>query len=191
MAKNGVLCTNNTYGMLVDVYGKVGLVKESLLWIKHMKLRGIFPDEVTMNIVVRVLKDAGEYNRAEDFIRIGAMFLLTELFRTGGRNNFSTPGASDVKRSVKKPRLIATYNTLMDLYEKAGQLKDASDVFADMLKSGVMLDTFTFNTMIFICGCHNYLSEAEALLNKMEEWGISLIQRLTTFFYPSMLMWGI
>ncbi|KAL2469180.1 Pentatricopeptide repeat-containing protein [Forsythia ovata] len=196
MAKNGVLPTNNTYGMLVDVYGKAGLVKESLLWIKHMKLRGIFPDEVTMNTVVRVLKDAGEYNRADRFykdwcngrVELGDLdldiigdskpislkqFLLTELFRTGGRNNFSTPGASDVERSVKKPRLTATYNTLMDLYGKAGQLKDASDVFADMLKSGVMPDTFTFNTMIFICGSHGYLSEAEALLNKMEEWGIS------------------
>ncbi|KAL2536785.1 Pentatricopeptide repeat-containing protein [Forsythia ovata] len=69
MAKNGVLRTNNTYGMLVDVYGKAGLVKESLLWIKHMKLRGIFPDEVTMNTVVRVLKDAGEYNRADRFYK--------------------------------------------------------------------------------------------------------------------------
>ncbi|KAL2490478.1 Pentatricopeptide repeat-containing protein [Abeliophyllum distichum] len=167
MAKNGVLPTNNTYGMLVDVYGKAGLVKESLLWIKHMKLRGIFPDEVTMNTVVRVLKDAGNIIGQIDFIRIGAMV------GTGGGNNFSTLGTSDVERSVKKPQLTATYNTLIDLYGKAGQLKDASDVFADMLKSGVMPDTFTFNTMIFICGRHGYLSEAESLLNKMEEWGIS------------------
>ncbi|CAA3007091.1 pentatricopeptide repeat-containing protein At1g73710 [Olea europaea var. sylvestris] len=197
MAKNGVVPTNNTYGMLVDVYGKAGLVKESLLWIKHMKLRGIFPDEVTMNTVVRVLKDAGEYNRADRFykdwcngmVELGDLdldipgdsntislkqFLLTELFRTGGRNNFSTlGGTSDVEKSVKKPRLTATYNTLIDLYGKAGRLKDASDVFEDMLKSGVMPDTFTFNTMIFICGTHGYLSEAEELLNKMEERGIS------------------
>ncbi|KAL2548847.1 Pentatricopeptide repeat-containing protein [Forsythia ovata] len=177
MAKNRVLRTNNTYGMLVDVYGKAGLVKESFLWIKHMKLRGIFPDEVTMNTVVQVLKDAREYNRTYRFYKdwcngrvelgdldldiIGDLkpislkqFLLTELFRTGGMNNFSTPGASDMERS-------------------AGQLKEASNVFADMLKSRVMPDTFTFNTMIFICGSHGYLSEAEALLNKIEEWGIS------------------
>ncbi|KAL2457434.1 Pentatricopeptide repeat-containing protein [Forsythia ovata] len=97
-----------------------------------MKLRGIFPNEVTMNTVVRVLKDAGEYNRADRFykdwcngrVELGDLdldiigdskpislkqFLLTELFRTGGRNNFSTPGASNVERSVKKPRLTATY----------------------------------------------------------------------------------
>ncbi|KAL2556245.1 Pentatricopeptide repeat-containing protein [Forsythia ovata] len=158
-----------------------------------------------MNTVVRVLKDAREYNRADRFYKdwcngrvelddldldiIGdskpislKQFLLTELFRTGGKNNFSTPGASDVERSIKKPRLTTTYNTLMDLYEKAGQLKDASDVFADMLKSGVMPDTFTFNTMIFICSSHGYLSEAEAWLNKIEEWGISLDTKTYNIF---------
>lgn len=195
MAKEGVLPTNNTYSMLVDVYGKAGLVKESLLWIKHMKSRGIFPDEVTMSTVIKVLKDAGEFDSADRFYKdwsIGKIelsdldldstgdqqaislkqFLSTELFRTGGRSH-STTNIEDAESSVRKPRLTATYNTLIDLYGKAGRLKDAADVFADMLKAGVALDTFTFNTMIFICGSQGCLSEAEALLDKMEERGIS------------------
>ncbi|KAG8364662.1 hypothetical protein BUALT_Bualt18G0021600 [Buddleja alternifolia] len=197
MAKKGVLPTNNTYGMLVDVYGKAGLVKEALLWIKHMKSRGIFPDEVTMSTVVKVLKDAKEYDRADSFYKdwcVGRIelddldldnlgdqegislkqFLLSELFRTGGRSNSSTDsGIPNAESSVRKPRLTATYNTLIDLYGKAGRLKDAAGVFSDMLKAGVALDTFTFNTMIFTCGSKGYLSEAEELLNKMEERGIS------------------
>ncbi|KAL9159059.1 hypothetical protein ABFS82_08G110100 [Erythranthe guttata] len=194
MAKEGVVPTNNTYGMLVDVYGKSGLVKEALLWIKHMQLRGIFPDEVTMSTVVKVLKDAAEYNRADRFFKnwsVGKIelddldfdssvdqegislkqFLLTELFRTGGRSNSSADLGADVES--RKPRLTATYNTLIDLYGKAGRLNDAARVFSDMLKAGVALDTFTFNTMIFICGSQGCLSEAKALLDKMEERGIS------------------
>ncbi|WMV39184.1 hypothetical protein MTR67_032569 [Solanum verrucosum] len=193
MAKNGVFPTNNTYGMLVDVYGKAGLVKEALLWIKHMKLRGIFPDEVTMNTVVKVLKDAGEYDRADRFYKDWCtgkielddfdldsiddsepfslkQFLLTELFRTGGRN---PSRVVEIEKTCRKPQMTATYNTLIDLYGKAGRLKDAANVFNEMLKSGVALDAVTFNTMIFICGSHGYLEEAEALLNKMEERGIS------------------
>lgn len=203
MANNGVLPTNNTYGMLVDVYGKAGLVKESLMWIKHMRLRGFFPDEVTMATVVRVLKDAGEYDRADRFykgwcawrveledLELDSMhevengsssdpvsfkhFLSTELFKTGGRNPISrNVVSSDVESSVQKPRLTATYNTLIDLYGKAGRLKDAANVFAEMLKAGVATDTITFNTMIHTCGSHGRLSEAEALLGKMEERGIS------------------
>ncbi|KAK8564060.1 hypothetical protein V6N13_005729 [Hibiscus sabdariffa] len=202
MAKNGVLPTNNTYGMLVDVYGKAGMVKEALLWIKHMRVRGLYPDEVTMNTVVRVLKDAGDFNRADRFYKdwcIGRVdlndleldsmidfdsgsgsaisfkhFLSTELFRTGGRNPVSESlGSSDTESSMRKPRLTSTYNTLIDLYGKAGRLKDAADVFSEMLKSGVAMDTITFNTMIFTCGSHGHLSEAESLLTKMEERGIA------------------
>lgn len=199
MAEKGVLPTNNTYGMLVDVYGKAGLVKEALLWVKHMKVRGVFPDEVTMNTVVRVLKDGGEYDRADRFYKdwcVGKVefddleldsiesgsfqepisltrFLLTELFRTGGRDHTKTMIRSDTENAVQKPRLTATYNTLIDLYGKAGRLKDAGDVFAEMLKSGIPMDTVTFNTMIFTCGSHGNLSEAESLLSKMDERGIS------------------
>lgn len=201
MAENGVLPTNNTYGMLVDVYGKAGLMKEALLWIKHMKMRGMFPDEVTMNTVVKVLKDAGEFDRAERFYKdwcTGRVelddleldlitdfendlnladisykhFLSTELFKTGGR--MKSFALSDMEAcSPRRPQLTSTYNTLIDLYGKAGRLKEAAAVFADMLRSGVPMDTITFNTMIFTCGSHGRLSEAEALLKEMEGRGIS------------------
>ncbi|XP_054777651.1 pentatricopeptide repeat-containing protein At1g73710 [Prosopis cineraria] len=100
-------------------------------------------------------------------------FLSTELFKTGGRIPASNIAASsNTEKSPGKPRLTSTYNTLIDLYGKAGWLKDAADVFADMLKSGVAMDTITFNTMIYICGSHGDLLEAESLLGKMEERGI-------------------
>ncbi|KAF8007944.1 hypothetical protein BT93_K1821 [Corymbia citriodora subsp. variegata] len=200
MAKEGVFPTHNTYGMLVDVYGKAGMVKEALLWIKHMKLRGMFPDEVTMNTVVRVFKDAAEFDRAERFykgwcdgrvelddLELDSMvesengfglapvsykhFLSTELFKTGGRMRIS--GSTDSENSVRKPRLTSTYNTLIDLYGKAGRLEDAAAVFREMLNSGVPMDIITFNTMIFTCGSHGHLSEAEALLNEMDGRRIS------------------
>ncbi|XP_047317550.1 pentatricopeptide repeat-containing protein At1g73710 [Impatiens glandulifera] len=191
MAQDGVLPTNNTYGMLVDVYGKAGLAKEAILWIKHMKIRGIFPDEVTMNTVVRVMKDVREFDRADSFYKawcIGKIelddlefdslsatepyslkhFLSTELFKIGGRGH----NIKEFECSSMKPKLTATYNTLIDLYGKAGRLNDAANIFSEMLKSGVMPDTVTFNTMIHICGTNGKMSEAEALFNKMDERGV-------------------
>ncbi|KAL2938038.1 hypothetical protein RDABS01_021487 [Bienertia sinuspersici] len=199
MAKDGVLPTNNTYSMLVDVYGKAGLVEESLLWIKHMRVRGIFPDEVTMSTIVKVLKDAREFDRADMFYKdwcggkiefqgfeLDNMndfqsqskislkhFLSTELFKIGGRALPSMKEITDTENCVRKPQFTATYNTLIDLYGKAGRLHDAADVFSDMLKSGVAPDTITFNTLIHTCGSHGHLSEAEALFHKMEQRGIS------------------
>ncbi|XP_010908946.1 pentatricopeptide repeat-containing protein At1g73710 [Elaeis guineensis] len=190
MAKDGVLPTNNTYATLIDAYGKAGLVKEALLWLKHMKARGISPDEVSMNTVVRILKDSRQFDQGERFFRgwcdgrveldcldidfnesdsiSPKHFLLTELFKSGGRAPVSSVAVA-LKEGPRKPRLAATYNTLIDLYGKAGRLKDASDAFAEMLRSGISPDTITFNTMINICGSHGHLREAESLLDKMEE----------------------
>ena len=42
-----------------------------------------------------------------------------------------------------------------------------------MLKSGVAMDTITFNTMAFTCGSNGNMSEVELLLIKMEERGVS------------------
>lgn len=204
MAKSNVFPTNNTYGTLIDVYGKAGLVKEALLWIKHMRLRGIYPDEVVMSTVVRILKEAREYDRADRFYKdwcsgrieledldLDSMadfsngsgsslislkqFLSTELFKTGGRMPIAKGGvgSSVMDCIVQKPCLAATFNTLIDLYGKADRLKDAADVFAEMIRSGVAMDAITFNTMIHICGKHGHISEAEALLSKMEYRGIA------------------
>ncbi|KAG7020930.1 Pentatricopeptide repeat-containing protein, partial [Cucurbita argyrosperma subsp. argyrosperma] len=131
MAENGIIPSNNTYGMLVDVYGKAGLVKEALLWIKHMKVRGIFPDEVTMNTVVRVLKDAGEFDSADKFYKDWTGMKIP--------NRQASP---EVDNCARKPRLTSTFNTLIDLYGKAGRLKDAANVFAEMLKSERALKYF-------------------------------------------------
>ncbi|KFK41798.1 hypothetical protein AALP_AA2G173500 [Arabis alpina] len=203
MAHNGVLPTNNTYGMLVDVYGKAGLVKEALLWIKHMSQRMHFPDEVTMATVVRVFKNAGEFDRADRFFKgwcngivdldgldldsiddspkngsVSSIvnlkqFLSMELFKVGARNPIEKSMNFTKEGSPRKPRLSTTFNTLIDLYGKAGRLNDAANLFSEMLKSGVPIDTVTFNTMIHICGTHGHLSEAESLLKKMEEKGIN------------------
>ncbi|KAJ0255728.1 Pentatricopeptide repeat-containing protein [Hirschfeldia incana] len=197
MARSGVMPTNNTYGMLVDVYGKAGLVKEALLWIRHMEQRmHFFPDEVTMATVVRVLKNSEEFERADRFFKgwcegrvdldldsIGdddddgsplslKQFLSMELFKVGARGPVEKSLYSSSTRR-KQPRLTSTFNALIDLYGKAGRLEDAASLFSEMLKSGVAVDTVTFNTMIHICGTHGRLSEAESLLKKMEEKGIN------------------
>ncbi|MCI24628.1 pentatricopeptide repeat-containing protein, partial [Trifolium medium] len=147
--------------------------------------------------VVKVLRDVGEFDRADRFYKnwcsgkvnlddldfnsdsrsslVPIGFKPGELFKIGGGIRDSNAMLSMYMENVgpQKPRNTTTYNTLIDLYGKAGRLKDAADVFDDMMKSGVAVDIFTFNTMIFISGSRGNLLEVESLLVKMEEKGIS------------------
>ena len=194
MVADGVPATNSTYGVFIDVFGRAGLVEEAVLWLRHMIRRGIPPDEVSMNTAVRVLKDAGELALGEKLFQdwcsgsvcveslIAALrgrqskgetilspkqFLLSEMLRYGGMPPVGA--VSEEPPRPQRPRLAATFNTLIDLYGKWGRLEEASKVFGEMMQSGVAPDTITFNTMINVCGSRGLMEEAKALLEKMEE----------------------
>lgn len=138
---------NSTYGTLIDVYSKGGFEKEALLWLQKMTKQGMKPDEITMAIVLQLYKKAGEFRKAEEF------------FEKWSESSLD----SHVSLSSH------TYNTLIDTHGKAGQLKEASEIFALMLREGIAPTTVTFNTMIHICGNHGQLAEVASLMQKMEE----------------------
>ncbi|KAF7815520.1 pentatricopeptide repeat-containing protein [Senna tora] len=166
MKGRGIAATNSTYGTLIDVYSKGGLKEDALVWLESMLRQGMEPDEVTMVIVVQLYKKAGEFRKAEDFFR---KWSSGELLRQKSDNTLAT---SEVDKMVLHSYACLsshTYNTLIDTYGKAGQLKEASETFTKMLKQGLSPTTVTFNTMIHICGNHGQLEEVRLLLQKMEE----------------------
>ncbi|KAL9389957.1 hypothetical protein Peur_018562 [Populus x canadensis] len=159
-----ILPVNSTYGTLIDVYSKGGLKEEALHWLKKMNDRGMVPDEVTMGIVIQMYKKAGEFQKAEEFFK---NWTLGESIKHEGTSKASAGVQNGVQVSVSLSSY--TYNTLIDTYGKAGQLKEASETFAKMLREGIVPTTVTFNTMIHICGNHGQLEEAGSLMQKMEE----------------------
>ena len=161
MNGKGILPINSTYGTLIDVYSKGGLKNEALFWLEKMNARGMEPDEVTMAIVVQLHKKAGEFQKAEEFFKKWSI-----------GESLKHEDAKVAKSRMRDDRLRLspyTYNTLVDTYGKAGQLKEASETFAQMLREGIMPTTVTFNTMIHMCGNHGKLEEVGSLMQKMEE----------------------
>lgn len=150
MQSKKITPTNSTYGTLIDAYCKAGLNKEALLWVGEMYKQGMEPDEVTMGIVVQTYKKSGEFQKAEQFFQRWS-------------------SATDDAPQTRKCYSLYTYNTLIDTYGKAGQLKHASNTFTVMLREGIVPDTVTFNTMIHLCGNHGCLEEVASLMATMEE----------------------
>ncbi|XWS13755.1 hypothetical protein CRYUN_Cryun36dG0065500 [Craigia yunnanensis] len=149
---------NSTYGTLIDVYSKGGMKQQALCWLGKMNKQGMEPDEVTMGIVVQLYKKAGEFRKAEEFFK---KWSLKGSLRHDGSEAFSALGSDSHLSSY-------TYNTLIDTYGKAGQLREASETYEMMLREGIVPTTVTFNTMIHICGNHGLL-EVASLMKKMEE----------------------
>ncbi|XP_012570487.1 pentatricopeptide repeat-containing protein At3g23020-like [Cicer arietinum] len=167
MSANGVVPVNSTYGTLIDVYGKGGFGKEALAWLQRMLSQGMEPDEVTMGVVVQLYKRSGEFRKAEEFFRKWSRRELLSV-----EIDYETVDATHVGNDVSHGNVCLnshTYNTLLDTYGKAGQLRAVYEIFAKMIKLGVVPTTVTFNTMIHLYGNHGRLWEVSLLLQRMEE----------------------
>ncbi|XP_045814941.1 pentatricopeptide repeat-containing protein At3g23020-like [Trifolium pratense] len=167
MNVNGVVPVNSTYGTLIDVYSKGGLKEEALGWLQRMKSQGIEPDEVTMGVVVQLYKRAGEFRKAEEFFRKWSRGepLRVEI----DHNTVDTRHVCNEVSHVNVCLNSHTYNALIDTYGKAGQIRAVYEIFAKMIKQGVVPTTVTFNTMIHLYGNHGRIRQVSLLFQRMEE----------------------
>jgi pentatricopeptide repeat protein len=185
--------SNPAYAALADALAKAGLAREALLLLRHMRARGVAPDEVSMNTFVRILKDVGRHDDAlalfynwcdgrfeVDFLDLDCItvdsdgpmqFLLADICDDKFAAAADAPAIEGQERP-RKPKLVVTYNTLIDLYGKAGKLKNVLDMFLDMPAHGVMPDTYTFNTLINIFGLSGNSVQAEVLFASMVVRGV-------------------
>ncbi|KAI5649334.1 hypothetical protein M9H77_35339 [Catharanthus roseus] len=167
MVERRIEPVNSTYGTLIDVYSKGGLREHAIKWLELMRSRGMEPDEVTMGIVVQMYKNIGEFKKAEEFfMKWSSGKCVPE--RPGNVGLGSTRGMNGNTKPLTSLSSY-TYNTLIDTYGKAGQVKEASETFDLMLREGIVPNTVTFNTMIHMRGNNGQLDEVSSLIQKMEE----------------------
>ncbi|EPS60414.1 hypothetical protein M569_14387, partial [Genlisea aurea] len=152
MEKVGIEPVNSTYGTLIDVCCKGGLMEDAIKWLDLMTMNKVEPDEVTIGIVVQMYKMAGDFVSAERFFK-------------KHRNCVSTIGDDSQKGFLSS----STYNTLIDTYGKAGKLQEAYDAFETMLRKGIVPTTVTFNTLIHMYGIDGQLEKVASLIQRMDE----------------------
>ncbi|XP_024378675.1 uncharacterized protein [Physcomitrium patens] len=79
---------------------------------------------------------------------------------------------AEALKAPPHPMKVDTYNIMMDLHGKAGDLEKASMTFRDMVNAGVDPDIVTYNTMIHICSRAGRVREAKSLFKKISEKGL-------------------
>ncbi|KAL4590500.1 hypothetical protein LXL04_003431 [Taraxacum kok-saghyz] len=155
MQKIKIESINSTYGTLIDVYSKGGFREKAIHFLDTMNKKKIEPDEVTMGIVLQMYKISGQIEKSEEFFK-----------------NWSTQKTVPIDTNPQGNISLSsyTYNTLIDTYGKAGRLEDASQMFDEMLKRGIVPNTVTLNSMIHMLGNHGQLDKVESLMQKMEQF---------------------
>ncbi|CAN1123830.1 Pentatricopeptide repeat-containing protein At1g73710 [Linum perenne] len=186
MAKSGVYPEKSIYAMLLTVFGKAGLVMESLLWIKHMKLRGLFPDKSHIDIVVGTLRKAGDYDLASkiykqwsagivdldnlqfdssaDFSDVFKHFLSTEQFSTGGRVH-TTPREEVTSDSAN------VQTSFMNAYAEKGMWAESKNILngrSDGAESPNM-DVYKFYLQLNAYGKANLYDKALSLFRSVKD----------------------
>ncbi|XP_010532596.1 PREDICTED: pentatricopeptide repeat-containing protein At3g23020 [Tarenaya hassleriana] len=163
MAMKGIEPINSTYGTLIDVYSKGGLKVHALCWLGKMSKIGMHPDEVTTGIVLQMYKKARQLRNAEEFFKKWSC----------GRDQGT--GVFTVKQNAESNAYLGAYayNTMIDTYGKAGQIKEASDMFSRMLIEGIVPTTVTFNTLIHMYGNNGQFGEVTSLMKTMERLNCS------------------
>nr|XP_043612659.1 pentatricopeptide repeat-containing protein At3g23020 [Erigeron canadensis] len=174
MEKNGIEAINSTYGTLIDVYSKGGVREKAMYWLEVMNKKEMEPDEVTMGIVVQMYKTAGQFEKAEEFFkkwsaRKSVAQAVPETVKVGANGVVKKAVTLNGDAQTNVSLSSYTYNTLIDTYGKAGRVNDASEIFEQMLREGIVPNTVTLNTMIHMFGNHGRLEEVASLMQKMDQ----------------------
>ncbi|KAI9122524.1 hypothetical protein K1719_006364 [Acacia pycnantha] len=127
-----------------------------------MRVRGYFPDEVTMSTVVKVLKDAGEFDIAEKFYKSWCDGRVEiDIADLGDSLTGSEVGHCRTGRDV------AEYNVMIKAYGTSKLYDKAIALFKGMRNQGTWPDECTYNSIIQMLSGADLVDQARELLTEM------------------------
>ncbi|CAN6484996.1 unnamed protein product [Victoria cruziana] len=148
----GVPLDLTTCNIMIDVYGKLEMVKEAdrLFW--SMRKMNVSPNVVTYNTMLRVYGEAELFGEA------------IHLFRLMQRK--------EIEQNV------VTYNTMVMIYGKTLEHEKATNLIQEMRDRGIEPDAITYSTIISIWDKAGKLDRAAVLFQKLRSTGVKIDQVL-------------
>ncbi|KOM42610.1 hypothetical protein LR48_Vigan05g021400 [Vigna angularis] len=142
-----------------------------------MRVRGFFPDEVTMCTTVKVLKDVGEFDKAHRFykgwcdesVELDDLDLDLESSFRGNASGRSTNGSASM--SISFMQFLST-----ELFKIGGRVSASSDRAHSNLRNVPQkprLST-TYNVLIDLYGKARQLSDASEVFEQMLKEGVAM-----------------
>ncbi|KEH17453.1 pentatricopeptide (PPR) repeat protein [Medicago truncatula] len=152
ISQMGVAPDAHTYSIMINGFCKIKMVDEALSLFDEMRRRGIAPNTVTYNSLIDGLCKSGRIPYAWELVdtmhnngQPADIFTYNSLIDALCKNHHIDQGI--------QPDMY-TYNILIDGLCKGGRLKNAQDIFQDLLIKEGLFD------------------EVDALMSKMDDNGI-------------------
>jgi len=193
MEKEGLEPDIVTFSSLINACGNErGDSTRALRYLELMKERGLKPNAYTFNCMVDALAKSGDLDGAERLLlemeeQSGLqanVVTFTSLIHACANSHNVAKHRPDAERALKywemmvkdrkiKPD-IRTFNSLIDVYAKFGDLDRAENLLDEMQTVGIEADVFTFNHLINACA-NTYKpnpNRAREFLNAMKDRGL-------------------
>nr|XP_043629029.1 pentatricopeptide repeat-containing protein At4g30825, chloroplastic [Erigeron canadensis] len=175
MLDKGVVPNVATFGMVMSLYQKGGVVDEAEFAFSRMRDFGVVCHSA-YSAMITMYTRAGLYEKAQEvigFLREDEVVLNRENWLVL-LNAYSQQGKLDEAEKVLvamnaagfAPHIVA-YNTLITGYGKVSNMEDAEIIFQNLVSAGLRPDESTYRTMVEGWGRVQNLNEAERYYKEM------------------------
>ncbi|KAL6964338.1 hypothetical protein U1Q18_035393 [Sarracenia purpurea var. burkii] len=171
------------YNNLLALMVRQNLVQDAVCFFMEyvLRLRCYHPDTCTFNIVIRGLCRIGDVEKALEFFYDMGVFsclpdvrtynaIINGLCRVGKVDRGMELLRESKSRNDFSPD-VATYTSVISGYCKLGNMEVASNVYDEMINSGVKPSLVTFNVLIDGFGKNDDISSALNIYEKMLSMG--------------------
>ncbi|OIW00649.1 hypothetical protein TanjilG_09130 [Lupinus angustifolius] len=180
--KKGAVVDEDMFVVLIDSYGRAGIVQESVKIFQKMKELGIERTVKSYDVFFKVILRRGRYMMAKRYynlmlregveptrdtynILLWGMFLSMKLdtaFRLYG----------DMKNRGIEPDVV-TYNTLINGYHRFKKVEEAEKLFVEMKGKDIAPDVISYNTMLKGYFAVGQVDDALKIYEEMKGVGIN------------------
>ncbi|RWV80758.1 hypothetical protein GW17_00057917, partial [Ensete ventricosum] len=180
MMQNGYAANTITFNVMLDVYGKSGLLKKARKVFWMARKQGL-ADVISYNTMIAAHGKSKDIKSMESVIQKmqSAGFPVSleaynSLLDAYGKDN-RLEEFNDVLQKMKESKCVSdhyTYNIMINIYGRKGWIEEVSQVFAELKEHGLEPDLYSYNTLIKAYGIAGMVEEAVNVVQVMRSKGI-------------------
>lgn len=180
MLQCGYTCNTITFNVMLDIYGKAGLLKKAKRVFSLARKQGM-ADVITYNTIIAAYGQSKDFKSMRSIVHkmeISGFPVSLEAYNcmldVYGKEDL-VEEFNDVLRKMKRASCSSdhyTYNIMMNIYGKKGWIEEVSQVLAELKKHGLEPDLYSYNTLIKAYGVAGMVEEAVNVVQEMRTKGV-------------------